>query len=529
MKFWHAAPGGVRREGSLSGPTRWQGGRHPVRDAIRDVAVPGAVILVLAGALAAGSVWYPPAAMAAPAVVLAALVARWCPAQVEGLFLRLLVSVLIGYALLGRTFAGIGVPPLYVGELALAAGVLAAFGNGWHPRLTRSPSIYLLIAFMAWGAARTIPFVGVYGLNALRDAVLWGYGVFALLVAPPLLRRNLFTRAADLYSRWIPWIVLCAPTWVIISEGAGLTQTAFRSKPGDAAVHLGGAAAFLLAGAWVRRGDRGAGGRWFAKWAVWPALLIGLVAVGSLNRGGLVAALAAMLTVLTLLPFKAGGKLALAGATAMLLGALWLGSGISIHVRRDRSIDPEQILKNLESVRGSGGESMEGTRRWRILWWNAIIDYTVHGQYFWGGKGYGINLAYDDGIEPFPESTTRSPHNGNLTILARSGVPGLTLWALLQLSFAFTVLLGFMRARRSGDQTRAALLAWTLAYWLAFLINASFDVALEGPQVGIWFWCMIGYGLALVAGQGRGLPGRPRSWAPGASTPFERLQPAGAR
>jgi hypothetical protein len=27
------------------------------------------------------------------------------------------------------------------------------------------------------------------------------------------------------------------------------------------------------------------------------------------------------------------------------------------------------------------------------------------------------------------------------------------------------------------------------------VINASFDVALEAPMQGIWFWCLIGFGI----------------------------------
>ena len=34
------------------------------------------------------------------------------------------------------------------------------------------------------------------------------------------------------------------------------------------------------------------------------------------------------------------------------------------------------------------------------------------------------------------------------------------------------------------------------AYWLAFLINGSFDVYLEGPMGGIWFWTVYGIGVA---------------------------------
>ncbi len=37
-----------------------------------------------------------------------------------------------------------------------------------------------------------------------------------------------------------------------------------------------------------------------------------------------------------------------------------------------------------------------------------------------------------------------------------------------------------------------------LAYWMAFMINTAFDVFLEGPMGGIWFWTVYGIGLAAV-------------------------------
>jgi hypothetical protein len=30
------------------------------------------------------------------------------------------------------------------------------------------------------------------------------------------------------------------------------------------------------------------------------------------------------------------------------------------------------------------------------------------------------------------------------------------------------------------------------------MVNATFDVYLEGPQGGIWFWCVFGFGIALM-------------------------------
>jgi O-antigen ligase len=251
-------------------------------------------------------------------------------------------------------------------------------------------------------------------------------------------------------------------------------------------------------------------------------ILVGLVAMGSLTRGGLLAALVAMLTVMSLRPFKAGRKLFLAGATAVLLATLWLGSGVVLPGREGRAISPEQIARNLGSIGGGTGSELEGTRTWRLLWWNSILDYTFHGPYFWTGKGFGINLTYDDRIVSDPDVLSRSPHNGHLTILARSGVPGLILWGLLQLGFAFSMLTGFIRARQSGpDDHRASLFAWILGYWLAFLVNASFDVYLEGPQGGIWFWTVFACGLALIGSQSAKTQLYTHAWT---SMPPRRIQ-----
>ena len=471
---------------------------------------PATSILVLGGFVAAAVVWHPAAAVAGVAAGLALLVAHCSPAGAERLFLQILGVVLVGYALLGRSFAGLGLPPVYVGELALIVGLLSVVAGRRHFHLVRTPAAYLLVAFMTWGAVRTVPYLSTYGLDALRDAVVWGYGIFALLVASLLVRRNLVGRIPEWYGRALPWIIVCAPAWVILSEWTGLGRVPgsplVAPKAGDVAVHLGGAAAFLLADVWTRPASDRAGLAWLTKWGASLALLVGLVAMGSLTRGGLMAAGAAILTVTVLLPSKAVGKILVAGVTAALVAVLWLGWGLSLQIREHRAISPEQIVRNLSSLGGSSGtDNLDGTRRWRLAWWNSIVDYTVHGKYFWTGKGFGLNIAHDDRSVP-AHSLTRSPHNGHLTILARAGVPGAMLWGLLQLGFALTMLAGFIRAHQLGESLRASLFAWVLGYWLAFLVNATFDVYLEGPQGGIWFWCVVGFGFALLGEQRGQIP-----------------------
>src|SRR3712207_4597734 len=120
--------------------------------------------------------------------------------------------VLAGYAFLDKGFAYLGVAPLFVGEVTLALGLLAAALGGGVRQALRSPLSYLLIAFALLGAIRTIPYLGTYGLSALRDAVVWGYAIFALLVCAFLLRSGWrVSSIPERYGRLVPWFLFWLP------------------------------------------------------------------------------------------------------------------------------------------------------------------------------------------------------------------------------------------------------------------------------------------------------------------------------
>jgi O-antigen ligase len=227
-----------------------------------------------------------------------------------------------------------------------------------------------------------------------------------------------------------------------------------------------------------------------------------LLVIASLSRGGVLAVGAALAVVMLMRPALGMRKLTrLAVATA--LGVVLLATfEVSVNVGDVRRISPQQIVANVSSIsRDQSQVGLEGSRRWRLLWWNTIVDYTFFGQYFWEGKGFGVNLADADGFQVYGDRSLRSPHNGHLTILARAGIPGLTLWLLLQLGFAWRLLRAAQQARRQGRDWWARVDVWILAYWSAFVVNGAFDVFLEGPQGGIWFWSLIGFGVAVLHAQ----------------------------
>jgi O-antigen ligase len=153
---------------------------------------------------------------------------------------------------------------------------------------------------------------------------------------------------------------------------------------------------------------------------------------------------------------------------------------------------------NIKSIVDDSGTTLDKTKQWRLDWWADIIGYTFGGKYFFTGKGYGVNLADEDGYQVTYDKSLRCPHNGHLTILARSGVPGFVLWLLVQLSWAWGMFGGYLASRKRGDSSWAALFVFLLAYWAAFMANAAFDVFIEGPMGGIWFWTLFGTGLAAL-------------------------------
>ncbi len=65
--------------------------------------------------------------------------------------------MLSGYAIFGRTFAYIGVPPVFIGELVFVFGVVGAVTSGRLARVCRSAVAWLIMLFALLGAAGTIP------------------------------------------------------------------------------------------------------------------------------------------------------------------------------------------------------------------------------------------------------------------------------------------------------------------------------------------------------------------------------------
>ena len=229
-------------------------------------------------------------------------------------------------------------------------------------------------------------------------------------------------------------------------------------------------------------------------------LLIGMALVSTQNRGS-------MLVIIVPLAFAmiATGRLRmLAAIVVTAAGLIGLAYMLDLSVPTDisatpREISATQLVENFSSIFG-GSEvpsDLNGSINWRTEWWETIFNYTFEGPYFWTGKGFGINLATADGflVGDLSSQLLRSPHNAHFTILARAGIPGLALWLLTIGVWSAVLLANMVRARICGHNAWADLFVLVFCYGLAFIIDGTFDVALEGPMAGIWFWSLFGVGI----------------------------------
>ena len=113
------------------------------------------------------------------------------PTRIPAIALGVLLA---GYMLGDRGFAYLHLPgtPLFVGEVVLA--IIAVYLIRFYPinddRL-KSPVRLALVVFLVYSALRTLPYLGQYGIDALRDASQWYYGIFAFFVADFVRRRGI--------------------------------------------------------------------------------------------------------------------------------------------------------------------------------------------------------------------------------------------------------------------------------------------------------------------------------------------------
>src|SRR5205814_7033436 len=122
------------------------------------------------------------------------------------------------------------------------------------------------------------------------------------------------------------------------------------------------------------------------------------------------------------------------------------------------------------------------TVAFRLIWWNALWrDVTSSPVATTFGLGFGADLTAPLDFHPgdVNSAPTRSPHNFLLTLFARTGVIGLTLWLVAIGCWLRAVFAAYRAATTAGLGRQSDYVMWLVTYPLALIIVALFGVVLE--------------------------------------------------
>ena len=397
--------------------------------------------------------------------------------------------LLVGYALTGRSFSYLGIPPakLFIGDITLAAFIFLQprqIFDPWILALTKvtpvSSFALILLLSIAYGIFEVIRGVllGFSPITALQNLVFNIYPLFFFLGLwlgarrPELLLRYIQTFAV-LLSIYAPLYLLVLHNINIVMPGSDgvtvfgqagggglviLSLFCLDPKPARWWPALAIAAASLLA-AQVRAEWLGTG----------VAILIWGILSRKMNRVALIGmvifavlAIGALLDVNLPSPEERGGAI----------------SSREIVARGLAAVSPD-LARNVTGSTNVG--FYKGTITWRETWWKAIWQNSTENETnLLIGPGYGFPLK--DLVEYLKEKDLRTPHNIFYYALGYSGWIGVAIFFALQITCASML----WRVYRLTGQ------AYGLAVWAATLIAAFFGNVMETPSGAIPIYLTMG-------------------------------------
>jgi hypothetical protein len=412
--------------------------------------------------------------------------------------------LLVGYLCMSRSFAYLGVPPLFIGELVLGAFLLVkprvALGTWVASLLRPSPlnelglALLLFLAYGIWQVGRGV----LGGSSMLYTLKFFIFNYYALYIFLGI------------------WIGLRAPEHLprlirILAWVNGLYGLAYIIALRHAAVYVPGSDIPLFG---VPAGGAVAivGLLCFERnlRAVWLVLLLNITVVLAWQVRAEWFGLGIGILAWGLLTGRAGRVVAIGMAGIAVLGMIELAdvrlagrqSGVSLSETLARAVAPIDL--DLAKQLSPNAELHASTADWRELWWEQIW-LSVHSkpmlQAF--GHGYGFDLF---GLAPAEILATRAgadirtPHSIFYYALGYTGWVGVALFGIWQVA----ILRLLWRAYRVNGQPAG------VAFWVMAISMAFFEGNFDTPYRGIPFYLLVGMAAAPALRWGELLDGRRR-------------------
>ena len=398
---------------------------------------------------------------------------------VKNLYLRAYLLVMTLYVFLNK-----GIAYTYLVEALWLFGIFLLLMHRKKVELIWNKTTKLILFFIAISFMFILRGFTKYDLvDLIRDSFIFQYGWFVFILFLFKEKLKIIWETLFFIYKWFPFVALLnfilqyfVPFFETVAPFGGIPILLYKN--GDMGVQLLISTLLLLYSFENKT----------LKWRVLLSLVIALdfLILASYSRSGIVAFLASMLCFIYFnkdIQLQSRVRLLIKYLPIILLVVTPIYINIKVAENfQGRAVGLEQIKNNFSSiVGGTTDATSENNVVWRLVWWAKIIDYSLSSPNFVIGKGLGMNLATDDDIITLDDSL-RSPHNFHLNIMSRFGVLIFMIWTY----FLIQLLRPLFKKQLQGKRLLIGCIL------LAFLLNASFDVFLEGPMGAFPFWTWMG-------------------------------------
>ena len=398
---------------------------------------------------------------------------------VKNLYLRAYLLVMTLYVFLNK-----GIAYTYLVEALWLFGILLLLMHRKKIELIWNKTTKLILFFIAISFIYILRGFTRYDIiDLIRDSFIFQYGWFVFILFLFKEKLEIIWETLFFIYKWFPFVALFnfilqyfVPFFETVTPFGGIPILLYKN--GDMGVQLLISTLLLL---YTFENKT-------LKWRVLLSLVIALdfLILASYSRSGIVAFLASMLCFIYFnkdIQLQARVRLLIKYLPIILVIVTPIYINIKVAENfQGRAVGLEQIKNNFSSiVGGTTDATSENNVVWRLVWWAKIIDYSLSSPNFFIGKGLGMNLATDDDIITLDDSL-RSPHNFHLNIMSRFGVLLFMIW----MYFLIQLLKPLFKKQLQGKRLLIGCIL------LAFLLNASFDVFLEGPMGAFPFWTWMG-------------------------------------
>ena len=398
---------------------------------------------------------------------------------VKNLYLRAYLLVMTLYVFLNK-----GVAYTYLVEVLWLFGILLLLMHRKKVELIWNKSTKLILFFIVISFVYILRGFTKYDiLDLIRDSFIFQYGWFVFILFLFKEKLEIIWQTLFFIYKWLPFVALLnfilqyfVPFFETVAPFGGIPILLYKN--GDMGVQLLISTLLLLYSFENKT----------LKWRVLLSLVIALdfLILASYSRSGIVAFLASMLCFIYFnkdiqLQSRVRSLIKYLPIILLVVTPIYINIKVAENFQ-GRAVGLEQIKNNFSSiVGGTTDATSENNVVWRLVWWAKIIDYSLSSPNFFIGKGLGMNLATDDDIITLDDSL-RSPHNFHLNIMSRFGVLLFMIW----MYFLIQLLKPLFKKQLQGKRLLIGCIL------LAFLLNASFDVFLEGPMGAFPFWTWLG-------------------------------------